>query len=82
MKNKKIYYSSKNEKHEILEIYWIKNKFINKGYHELTVNFNGACHSYDINQKDKKEKVDIKQVTVPLNLEYKDNIKEQAYQSS
>jgi hypothetical protein len=48
MKNKKIYYSSKNEKHEILEIYWIKNKFINKGYHELTVNLNGAHHSYDI----------------------------------
>jgi hypothetical protein len=49
MKNKKIYYSSKNEKREFLEIYWIKDKFINKGYHELTVNFNGTHHSYDIN---------------------------------
>ena len=53
MKNKKIYYSYKNEKREFLEIYWIKNKFINKGYHELTVNFNGACHSYDINDFDR-----------------------------
>jgi hypothetical protein len=49
MKNKKIYYSYKNEKREFLEIYWIKDKFINKGYHELTVNFNGAHHSYDMN---------------------------------
>jgi hypothetical protein len=49
MKNKKIYYSYKNEKREFLEIYWVKDKFINKGYHELTVNFNGAHHSYDMN---------------------------------
>ena len=49
MKNKKIYYSYKNEKREFLEIYWIKDKFINKEYHELTVNFNGMHHSYDMN---------------------------------
>ena len=40
MKNKKIYYSSKNEKHEILEIYWIKNKFINGNLIDINNNNN------------------------------------------
>ena len=49
MSNSKTYYSHKNEKNEFLEIYWVKDKYTIKGYQELTVNFNGACHSYDIN---------------------------------
>jgi hypothetical protein len=53
MNNTKTYYSYKNEKGEFLEIYWVKDKFINKGYHELTVSFNGMHHSYDMNDIDR-----------------------------
>ena len=48
MSNTKTYYSYKNEKREFLEIYWVKDKYTTKSFQELTVNFNGIHHSYDI----------------------------------
>lgn len=48
MSKQKIYHQVQTKKGEYFVIFWDKGKYTMKQHQELTVNFNGIHHSYDI----------------------------------